>query len=234
MPQTVPNRPTKGLAEATLARNSRFGFEPFDFARDRHVEHLVDARVQAGERGGRGLKRALPLAHRRDEQARRAGIGPLRQRPVELLERLAGPENLLEALHRAPELGEQQRLVDDDGPAPERGREQAEHDDLDHDMRRPKHRQQRGFRVGGDGGRSVGGIHSGGDLVKAGRTAFSFEPGRRRSAPEMGRNLGLRDGSAALAEGMQAMTSAITTLTKPGFRPTSGGRPAPEPLVSGV
>ena len=169
--------------------------------------------MQTGERGGRGLKRALPLAHRRNEQARRAGIGPLRQRGVELLERLAGPEDLLEALHRAAELGEQQRLVDDDGPAPERGRKQTEHDDLDHDMRRPKHRQQRSFRVGDDGGRSVGGVHGGGDLVKAGRTAFSFEPGRPRSAPEMGRNLGLRAGTAALAEGMQAMTLAIATLT---------------------
>ena len=46
MPQTVPNRPTKGPADATVARNSRFDFEPLDLARDRHVEHFVDARLE--------------------------------------------------------------------------------------------------------------------------------------------------------------------------------------------
>ncbi len=47
MPNTVPNRPMNGPAEAMVARTSRFEFEPFDLAGDRDVENLVDARVKA-------------------------------------------------------------------------------------------------------------------------------------------------------------------------------------------
>ena len=51
-------------------QHQQIGFEPLDLARDRDVEHLFDARVQAEEGGAGVLERALPFAHRRDEQAR--------------------------------------------------------------------------------------------------------------------------------------------------------------------
>ena len=123
MPQTVPNRPTNGPAEATVARNSRLDFEPFDLARDRNVEHFLDARVQAHEaRPPRSGTSASIRAWRRRRGWRRR--------------RSAAPT----AGHRAPratgrtrtsarsgpssaELAEEQSLVDDDRPAPE-GREQ--------------------------------------------------------------------------------------------------------------
>ena len=49
MPNTVPNRPMNGPAEAMVARTRRFEFEPLDLARDRDVENLVDARVKAAK-----------------------------------------------------------------------------------------------------------------------------------------------------------------------------------------
>ena len=146
MPHTVPNSPTNGPAEATVARNSRLDFEPFDLARDGNVEHFVDAGVQAAKRGRRVLERALPFAHGGDEQRRRGGVRLLRQLAIEFFERLAGPEHLLEAVHLGTKPPEQQRLVDDDRPGPERGGEQPDHHDLDDGMRRPEHRQQGCFR----------------------------------------------------------------------------------------
>ncbi len=142
MPNTVPNRPMNGPAEATVASTRRFDFEPLDLARDRDVEHLVDAGVQAAERARRLLERALPLAHRRDEQGGGAGVVRLvRQRRVKLLERLAGPEHLLETLHLVAELAKQPGLVENDRPAPERSEEQAEHHRLDDDVGGPEHRR---------------------------------------------------------------------------------------------
>ncbi len=90
MPNTVPNSPMKGPAEATVAKTSRFEFEPLDFARDRDVENLVDAGVKAAKGAPGLLEGALPLPHGGNEQRGRAGVVRLvRERRVQFLERLA-------------------------------------------------------------------------------------------------------------------------------------------------
>ena len=89
------------------------------------------------------LEGALPLAHGGDEHRGHAGGRPVAEHAVELLQRLAGPEHLLEVVHRLAGAREQQRLVDDDRPAPDRGGEQAEHHELDDEMRAPEHRPER-------------------------------------------------------------------------------------------
>ena len=156
MPQTVPNRPTKGAGRRHGGEHEQLGFELLDLARDGDVEHLLDARLQAHEGGaGARLEGAFPFAHRGDEQRRHAGLRPLGELAVELLERMAGPEDFLEAVHRAAHAREKQRLVDDDRPAPDRGGEQADHDDLDDDMRAPEHAPDRDVG-GGSGERARG------------------------------------------------------------------------------
>ena len=115
------------------------GLEPLDLAGDRDVEHLVDAGLQAHERGADVLHRAFPLPHRGDEQARHALRRPRRQGRVELLERGAGPEDRLELVHRALEAGVHDRLIDDDRPRPDRGGEQHHHDDLHQEGRLHEH-----------------------------------------------------------------------------------------------
>lgn len=113
MPQTVPNRPTKA-GGADGRQHQQAPFQALDLARDRDVHHLVDAHLQAGDRAGVAFKRTLPLAHRRHEAGchgvRRLG----RQRAIELLDRLPGPERLLEPVHRAPGARVKKDLVDGD------------------------------------------------------------------------------------------------------------------------
>jgi hypothetical protein len=141
---------------------------------DRDVEHLVDALRQALHRAARALERALPLAHGGDEHRREPRRGPARQGPVELVQGLPGPEHLLEAVHGALRAGEQQRLVDDDGPAPDRRTEQPQHHELDKEVRLPEQAEER--HVVRDG-RHVGWVHS---LVLA-RRAAANRPSHPRS-----------------------------------------------------
>ena len=189
MPNTVPNRPMNGPAEAMVARTRRFELEPLDLARDRDVQNLVDARVKAAKGARRLLERALPFPHRRHEQRRRAGIVRLvRERSVEFFQRLAGPEDLLEILHFILEFVKQAGLVENDRPAPQRSEEEAEHHRLDDDVGRPEHLEDAGFRRCGCGG-YVGRIHRAGDLLLAGGPR-----GPRRG--EAGSGRGLRRKSA--------------------------------------
>ena len=143
------------------------------------------------EASGSGTSASIRASPRRTGCGAEPAAAPaIRRAP----ERLARPENLLETVHRAPELGEQQSLVDDDRPTPERGGQQPDHDDLDDDMRRPEHREQRGLGIGGD--------RCGGVVFMIGATSWGSgqdrlhvrRDGRRRvsggSAPQMGQNLG--------------------------------------------
>ena len=170
MPNTVPNRPMNGPADATVARTRRFDFEPLDLARDRDVENLVDARVKAAKGTGRLLERALPLPHGRHKQRRRGRVVRLAgERSVKFLERLARPEDLLEIFHVSLEFVKEPGLVENDGPTPERSEEEAQHHRLHDDVGRPKHLEDAGFRSCGGG--YVGRIHRGRQPLLAGLTA---------------------------------------------------------------
>ena len=131
MPHTVPNRPTIRTRRADRGQEEQARFEPLDLALDRDVEHLVDPLREARNLPARPLERALPLPHRRDEDRAEPGRVRLGLRPVEFLQRPARPERLLEGIHRLPGAGEQERLVDDDRPAPDRGGQEPEHHELD-------------------------------------------------------------------------------------------------------
>jgi hypothetical protein len=74
MPHTVPNSPTNGAVEPTVARNSKPPVEPLHLAADGDVHHLLDAHLNAAQRPDRAFHRALPLAHGGHEQ-RRHGDG---------------------------------------------------------------------------------------------------------------------------------------------------------------
>src|SRR5229473_1042733 len=80
MPQTVPNRPTKGPAEPTVAST-----------RSRRSSRSTS----------RAMERALPFAHGGDETGRHRLRRFCRKRAVKFLDRLAGPERLLKAVHGA-------------------------------------------------------------------------------------------------------------------------------------
>ena len=74
MPHTVPNRPTNGAVEPTVARNVQPPVEPLHLAADGHVHHLLDPELDAGHRL-RTLRFARSRFHSRmrgDEQRRHA------------------------------------------------------------------------------------------------------------------------------------------------------------------
>jgi hypothetical protein len=73
------------------------------------------------------LEALLPLAHRRHEDRAHADGLAVGQRAVEFLQRLAGPEDLLEPVQRATHAGIGDQFVDDDRPGPDRGQKQADH-----------------------------------------------------------------------------------------------------------
>ena len=106
MPHTVPNRPMNGADEPMVASTSSLDFQPLDLALDGDVEHLVDALGEPGTARLGALEGALPLAHGGDEHGGHAAGRPVGERAVELLQRLAGPEHLLEAVHRPCGCGE--------------------------------------------------------------------------------------------------------------------------------
>ena len=89
------------------------------------------------------LEASLPLAHGSDEQRRHRVRGAVRQRPIEFVERLTGPERLLEAVHGAPGARVEHSLVDRDRPDPDRADQQPDHHRLDDPMGVPEQREQR-------------------------------------------------------------------------------------------
>ncbi len=136
MPQTVPNRPTKGPGRTDRRQHQQPAFQPLDFAGDRDVHHLFDPHLQPGKGSRLAFERPLPFAHRRDETGRHRLRRLGRQRAIKFLDRLAGPERLLEAIHRALGARIKENLVDRDRPDPDRTGQQPQHDHF-HDPVRP-------------------------------------------------------------------------------------------------
>src|SRR3954469_18337474 len=149
-------------------------FEPLDLTLDGDVEHLVDALREAGDLPARPLEGALPLTHGGDENRCEPRGRRLGQRPIKLLQRAPRPERLLEGVHLALGAGEQQRLVDDDGPAPHRGGEQADHHQLHDRVGAPEQTPERHVVRDLRALRGVGRIHA---------WSSCFEPPVRPTGP---------------------------------------------------
>ena len=102
-----------GPAEATVA-------EPGGSTSSRSTSRAIETSRTLSMRAWRPrnrtrglLERALPFPHRRHKQRRRARVVRLtRERSVELFERLARPEDLLEILHLGSEFVKQAGLVE--------------------------------------------------------------------------------------------------------------------------
>ena len=84
MPQTVPNRPTKGAVEPTVARNDMKRSSRSISRPDGHVHDALDALLQAGAHAS--LDAARPLAalrrHSRIAAANIADIGSAGRAPM--------------------------------------------------------------------------------------------------------------------------------------------------------
>ena len=145
MPQTVPNRPTYGLVEPTVASVARLAFQPVDLPqlRDAHrAPHALEQfggrhrlAAQARELAEAGLEDALHAERRLVARADRA---------IQLAEVAAGPERALEPVGFGLGLRHQPPLAEDDGPGRERREQQHRDDDL-HD--RAGVQDQREYRV---------------------------------------------------------------------------------------
>src|SRR5689334_18855872 len=94
--------------------------QPLDLARDGHVHHLLDPHLKARERARLPLEAALPFAHGCDKERAHRRVRARGERAVEVLERLARPEGLLELVHVTPGPAIEDGLVDHDGPHPNR------------------------------------------------------------------------------------------------------------------
>ena len=140
MPHTVPNSPTYGPADPIDARNTRressrstSRWMVTSSTLSMRADRLAICRPDPSNE--RFHSRIAATKHRRE-----AGCRLVLQRAVQLLERLARPERILELVHGGFGAPEQHRLVDDDRPAPHGRAEQAEH----HDLGRPATRSRKG------------------------------------------------------------------------------------------
>ena len=161
MPQIVPNRPMKGPAEPTVAStSSRRSMCSISRAMATSMTFSMRICSPASERAWPSKLR-LPFAHGGDKQraGRMARLGC--ERLVEFLQRLAGPERLLEAVAGPADAREQQGLVDGDRPDPDRANDQPDHHRLDHPMGLPEQMEHRQIGRGQRQGRrhDVGRVH---------------------------------------------------------------------------
>src|SRR4026209_1530693 len=167
IPHTVPNRPTKGAVEPTVASTrSRLSScdisswsctsmtfsmrfcTPWKPARmapswlrllHLHVQHLLYALLPALEAGPHAaVLAALPLPHRGDEKLRHAAHLARPDADIKVLERLPRPEHALEPVGGADQPVDDQDLLDDDRPADHRCGDQPHHDKFDKRRRLPE------------------------------------------------------------------------------------------------
>jgi hypothetical protein len=133
----------EGTGRADGGQEEETALETTDLAGDGDVEHLVYPRLEAELRTRAGLEAALPFAHGRDEDRRHALRRAAAERAVELLQRLAGPECLLEAVELLAHPRIEDGLVDDDRPHPDGGDKEADHHQLDDDVGLQEQRDER-------------------------------------------------------------------------------------------
>ena len=132
MPHTVPNRPMKGAAEPVVARNSRR-------ASTSCISFWICTSITFSMRFWTPWKPARMAASWLRFHSRMAAMKmaasptcrPVAQREVEIFERLARPEILLETVIGGVHLPHGKELLDDDRPAPHRRQGQPQHDELD-------------------------------------------------------------------------------------------------------
>src|SRR6266566_3654281 len=145
-------------------------FQPFDFAHDGDVHHLLDAHLQARERTRRTLEAAFPLPHGGDKQRGHGVIRPRRHHAIEFLQRLTRPEGLLESVHRLAGARIEDELVDRDRPHPYGAGHETDHHRLDDPVGLPEQGENGEIRR-----RRIGWEHD-----SSFRLGGLSEPGRRR------------------------------------------------------
>src|SRR6516225_6190273 len=123
MPQTVPKRPMKGEVDPTVARN---GMKRSSRSISRFTVTCM-TRSMRSWRLVRSAGAAAPFAHRRGEDGGHGIERPRADAVVEIVERAARPEALLEMLGIALQTPELHDLVEDHRPRPERRCQQEEH-----------------------------------------------------------------------------------------------------------
>ena len=122
MPQTVPNRPTNGAVEPTVARKPIKRSTPVHLAPDGDVHHALDALLQAGAHARRAEQplrgAAPPFAHRGGEHRAPSGR-PAACRPGRTDRRASRPTRSVSSKLARLLAARRSRsdLVEDDRPA---------------------------------------------------------------------------------------------------------------------
>src|SRR5262249_23404717 len=127
-------QPDERRGRSNCGEEGEPALKPLDLAADGHVHDLLDSELRARCRLRIALDAPLPFTHGGDEQGGHAGVPPLTERLIQLLERLSRPEHLLEIVGLFACLGEQEELLKDDRPTPYRRSEQPDHHDFDDDV----------------------------------------------------------------------------------------------------
>src|SRR5690606_12062293 len=104
--------------------------------------HLFDALLQPQPAPPDRRLTSLPLPHGRDERRRHGIVVAGADRIVEVLERLSGPEHLLETIGELAGTREYVELLEDDRPGPHRRQHKADNDELDDEMGLEKERKK--------------------------------------------------------------------------------------------
>ncbi len=126
----------EGRDRADRGEEAQLPLDAVGFAQDGDAHRLVDALLDAGDlafAGRAAFEGPAPFAQGRHEHRRHGMIVAGGELLIELVQRLARPEDLLEPRGLALEAGERDPFVDDDRPGPERGQQQEHHHGFDDD-----------------------------------------------------------------------------------------------------
>jgi len=90
--------------------------------------------VTTGNLSSAARRRTAPFAHGGNEERRHVIARVAVDAVEQIVQRAAGPECFLEFMGVAAQPAHAQRLFEDDRPGPERGEQEDDQDELDHDV----------------------------------------------------------------------------------------------------
>jgi hypothetical protein len=142
IPQTVPNRPTKGRHRADRGEDVKANRELVDLLRQRRMHDEGEAGSGALAVDALAAGRAAPFGDPGGEHlgARDIGLAP---GLVEAVDIVRLPEIALEGLRAQRRPAQLQGVADDDRPRPDAGQEQADDDRLDDEVRLQEQSERR-------------------------------------------------------------------------------------------
>ncbi len=136
-------KPDKGRNRADGRQERQVLVHLLALARDRHIHRPINPGLSARDQTAFLAERPAPFVHAGSEDPLDRGAGPVADPVEKLVQRLAGPELILELARPPGQASEKQQLFENHRPGPEGCQDQDDHHRLHHPCGPQEHRRQR-------------------------------------------------------------------------------------------